>query len=130
MANHKGSEGDVKVGAVSIGELKGWSMSVSANTIDDSVLSDLWATKQSGQLSWTGSAECFWDELDTTGQGALTIGAVITLNMYPEGATTGDIYFTGSAIVTSIERSGEIDGIVGVSFSFEGNGILTQSTAA
>ena len=129
MANHKGSEGSVYVGAVAVGELKSWSISVSANTIDDSVLTDVWSTKQAGQNSWSGSCECFWDELDTTGQGALTIGASVTMNFYPEGNTTGDVYFTGSAIVTSIERSTSIDEMVSVSFSFDGNGILTQSTA-
>lgn len=128
MANHKGSEGAVYVGAVAIGELKSWSLSVSANTIDDSVLTDTWATKQPGQNSWSGSAEAFWDETDTTGQGALTIGAAVTLNFDPEGNTSGDTIYTGAAIVTSIERSSSIDEMVNVSFSFEGNGVLTTST--
>lgn len=130
MANHKGSEGTVKIGANTIAEIKAWSISESANTIDDSNLNDQWATKKSGQLSWSGSVECFWDETDTTGQGALTAGAEVTGNFYPEGAVTGDTYYTGSMIVTSIERSAAIDGMVEVSFSFEGNGALTESTVA
>jgi len=128
MANHKGSEGSVYVGAVAIGELKSWSLSVSANTIDDSVLTDLWQTNQSGQQAWSGSCECFWDELDTTGQGALLIGATLTMNFYAEGNTSGDRYYTGSAIVTSIEYGASIDEMVNASFSFTGNGVLTFGT--
>lgn len=128
MANHKGSEGTVKIGTADlIAELKSWSLSQSANTIDDSTIGDAWATKKAGQKSWSGSVETFWDETDAA-QTALTIGAEVTLNMYPEGATSGDTYWTGSAIVTSIENSGSIDGIVEASFSFEGNGALTEST--
>jgi len=128
MANHKGSEGSVYVGANAIAELKEWSLSQSANTMDESELSDTGATKKPGQQSWSGSGGCFWDETDTTGQGALTVAAEVTLNLYPEGNTSGDTYKTGSAIVTSIEESGAIDGMVEASFSFEGNGALTETT--
>lgn len=128
MPNHKGKEGTVGIAAADLdGELKSWSLSQAANTIDDSVLTDDWATKKSGQLSWTGSCEAFWDE-DDAGQTALTIGAEVTLNFYPEGNTTGLVRKTGSAIVTSIEESAAIDGMVEVAFSFEGNGILTEDT--
>lgn len=129
MANHKGSEGHVKIGANIIAELKSWTLSQSANTIDDSNLSDAWATKKSGQKAWNGSLECFWDETDTTGQGALTVGAEVSIAMYPEGAAVGATYLSGSAIVTSIENSAAIDGMVEASFSFEGNGALSEATA-
>jgi predicted secreted protein len=128
MSNHKGSEGSVKVGSNAVAELKGWSLTESANTIDDSTLTDTWMTKKAGQQSWNGKADAFWDETDTTGQGAMTIGAEVTLNMYPEGSGAGATYFTGSAIITGIERSAAIDGMVETSFSFEGNGILTETT--
>ena len=130
MANHKGSEGTVKISANVVAETRGWSLNESAGTIDDSELSDDWKTKKTGQKEWSGSIDCFWDETDSSGQGALTAGAEVTLNLYPEGDTSGDVYFTGSVIVTSIERSAAIDGMVEASFSFEGNGALTESTVA
>lgn len=129
MANHKGSEGHLAIGANTVAELKSWSISESANTIDDSTLTDTWTTKQLGQKSWSGSCECFWDETDTTGQGAIAIGLEVTGNFYPEGATTGDTFATGSMIVTAVETSASVDGMVEVSFSFDGNGALTWGTA-
>ena len=130
MANHAGSEGTVHVGANAIAEIKGWPLSESANIIDDSEIGDAWKTKKAGSKEWNGSIDCFWDETDTNGQVAMTMGASITLNLYPEGATTGDTYYTGSAIITGISRSAAVDGMVEVSFTFEGNGALTESTVA
>ena len=128
MSNHKGSEGSVEIGANAVAELKAWNMTESSNTIDDSNLQDDWATKKGGQKSWAGSLECFWDETDATGQGALVNGAEVTLNLYPEGSVIGDTFYTGLVIVTNIERGAAIDGMVEASFSFEGNGAVIEST--
>lgn len=130
MANHTGSEGVVKVGANTIAEIKNFSINESADTIEDTTIGDTSRTFKPGLKSWDGSLECYWDELDTTGQGALTVGSEVTLNLYPEGATTGDTYYTGSAIVTKIDIKVPTGGMVDCSFSFKGNGALTKGTAA
>lgn len=128
MANHKGSEGTVEVGANGIAELKSWSLEESAEIIDDTTINDVAKTGKPGTKSASGSVECFWDETDTTAQGAMVAGAEITLNVYPMGATTGDTFATFSAIIGSISRSGGIDGMVEASFSFTANGAITWDT--
>lgn len=128
MANHKGSEGTIKVGANTVAELNGWSLEEQAETIEDTNLGDTAKTFKVGNTSWSGSVDCFWDETDTTGQGAMTIGAEVTLNLYPEGDTSGDTYYTGSAIITGSSKAAAINGMVTQSFSFQGNGALTSST--
>jgi len=70
----------------------------------------------------------YWDETDTTGQGALSIGSEIVLNFYLEGSTSGDTYYTGSAIVTGVTRSASFDGMVEASVSVQGTGALTSTT--
>lgn len=130
MANHKGSEGTIKVGSSAISEIRSWSLDHTADTIEDTSMGDASRTRQAGLKSWSGSVECYWDETDTDGQQALDAGSEVTLNLYPEGATSADTYFTGSALVTSVSRSGSLDGMVEATFSFEGNGDLTESTVA
>lgn len=130
MANHKGSEGVVKVGAVTVAEVRGFEFTQSAETIEDTTLADTEKTFQVGNTEWSGSLSCWWDETDTTGQGALTAGASVTLNLYPEGATTGDKYYTGTALITSLAIANAINGIVSAEFQFKGTGALTLSTAA
>ena len=78
--------------------------------------------------SFSGSLDCFWDETDTTGQGALTIGASVTLALYPEGDGTGGTYYSGTALVTGVSRTASFDGMVEASISVQGSGALTAAT--
>ena len=130
MANHKGSEGTAKIGSDVIAEVKDWSISESAETIDDTTLGDTARTKTVGLTSASGSMTAFWDETDTTGQGAMTAGAEVALKLYPEGATTGDTFASLSAIITEKGVSTTLDGMVETSISFEANGVVTWAAVA
>ena len=128
MATHKGSEGTVKVGANSVAEIRSYSIEESADTLEDTSMGDSARTYKPSLTSFSGSLDVFWDETDASGQGALTIGSEVILNVYPEGDTTGDTYYTGSAIVTGVSRSASFDGLVEASISVQGNGALTSTT--
>jgi predicted secreted protein len=128
MATHKGSEGTVKVGSNAVAEIKSYSIEESADTLEDTSMGDSARTYKPSLSNFSGSLDVFWDETDTNGQGALSIGSEVTLNVYPEGDTTGDTYYTGSAIVTGVSRSASFDGLVEASISVQGNGALTTST--
>lgn len=130
MATHAGSEGKVFVGSDQVAEVKSWSMEVTSDTVDASIIGTSWRKNQATIKSWSGSFDAFWDETDTDGQGALTVGGTVTLNMYPEGDDSGDTYWTGDVIITSVSYSAAFDGLVEASFSFTGTGALTTSTVA
>jgi len=127
MAVHSGSEGLVHIGTDLLAELKSWSITENSSMIDTTVLSDTAQTFVAGSTSWSGSCEAFLDETDTA-QTALTSGASVTIKFYFEGAASSDKYYTGTALVESIDRSGATDDIVGVAFSFRGTGALTLAT--
>ena len=128
MATHTGSEGTIKVGSDTVGELRSFSLESTAETIEDTSMGDTSRTYKVGLKSFTGTASVFFDETDTA-QTALVAGAEITLNVYPEGATTGDKYYSGSAIVTGSTINSSFDGMVEGEISFQGTGALTLSTA-
>lgn len=128
MAVHKGSEGTVKVGSNAIAEIRSYSIEETGDTIETSTMGDTARTYVPSLTSWSGSVDVYWDETDTTGQGALTTGAEVTLNVYPEGDTTGDTYYSGSAIVTGVSRTASFDGLVEASISLQGTGALTSTT--
>lgn len=131
MATHAGSEGTVRVGATNaIAEIRSFSVEETGDTIDDSTMGDTARTFIAGLKTFTATVDCLWDETNTLGQGALTVGATVTLNLYPEGASTGDTYYTGSAIVTGRTINSSYDGLVEISISCQGTGALTTSTAA
>ena len=128
MATHKGSEGIIKVGTDSVLEIRSYSIEESADTLEDTSMGDSARTYKPSLTSFSGSLDVFWDETDTSGQGALSIGSEVTLNFYPEGDTSGDTYYSGSAIVTGVSRTASFDGLVEASISVQGNGALTEST--
>jgi len=129
MATHTGSEGTVKVGTDTVGELRSFSLESTAETIEDTSMGDASRSYKVGLKAFTGSASVFFDETDA-GQILLVAGAEITLNMYPEGATSGDTYYTGAGIVTGRTINSSFDGMVEMEISFQGNGALTESTVA
>ena len=127
MATHTGSEGTIKVGANTVGELRSFTLETTAETIEDTSMGDTNRSYKVGLKSFTGSASLFWDEADT-GQTAIVVGTEITLNVYPEGASSGDTYYTGSAIVTGSTIASSFDGMVEAEVSFQGTGALTTTT--
>lgn len=130
MATHTGSEGTVKVGANAIAEIRSYSIEQTADTTEDTTMGDAWRTHKTTLKSWSGTVDVYWDESDTTGQGALVVGAEVTANFYPEGSTTGDTYLTGTAIVTGKTVSASFDGMIESTITLQGTGALTTGPAA
>jgi hypothetical protein len=109
-------------------EVTGWTLTQSSSTIEDTTLTDTTRSYLSGLSEYSGTVDCHWDETDTNGQVACTIGASVALYFYPEGATSGDTYFSGTALVTGITRNAAIDGLVESSLTFQGTGALSITT--
>ena len=132
MATHTGSEGTVKVGANAIAEIRSYSLEETADTAEDTSMGDAYRTFKTTLKAWTGSVDVFWDETDTNGQVALVVGAEVTANFYPEGASAGvsEKYYTGSAIVTGKTVTASFDGMVESTITLQGTGTLTLSTLA
>lgn len=128
MAVHKGSEGTVKVGSNAIAEIRSYSIEETGDTLEVTTMGDTARTYVPSLTSWSGSVDVYWDETDTTGQGALTVGAQVTLNVYPEGSDAADTYYTGAAIVTGVTKSASFDGLIEASISVQGSGALTSAT--
>jgi len=128
MATHTGNEGTIKVGSNAIAEVRSYSIEETGDTVEDTVMGDTYRTHKASLKSWTASADVYIDETDTTGQGALTVGSEVTLNVYYEGETAGDSYKTGTAIVTASSLNASFDGMLEGSISLQGTGALTSST--
>jgi hypothetical protein len=132
MATHTGSEGTVKVGANAIAEIRSYSLEETADTAEDTSMGDSYRTFKTTLKAWTGSVDVFWDETDTNGQVALSVGSTVTANFFPEGASAGtsEKYYSGEAIVTGKTVTGSFDGMVESTITLQGTGALTLSTLA
>jgi predicted secreted protein len=128
MATHIGRDGVLKVGSNAVAEVRSFSIEETADTVEDTVMTDTARTYATTLTSFTGSADVYWDETDTNGQGALDIGASVTIGFYPEGAGSGATYYTGTALVTGVSRSASFDGMVEASVTLQGTGALSETT--
>lgn len=129
MANHTGVDGLVQVGGNTIAELTSWTLSASGEVIDATVLTSANKVTKAGTKSYTGSVEMFWDESDTA-QTAVVEAAELTFLFLPEGNSTGDVSWSVSGIVDSLEFGAAVDGMVTASASFASNGALTRGTVS
>jgi len=128
MSTHSGKAGLVKVGANTVAEVRSWALNTNADVIEDTAMGDSARSYLAGLTSADASVDVFWDETDTNGQVALAPGSSVTLILYPEGADSGDTYYTGTALVTSKSITGSFDGMVEASISATYTGAVTTAT--
>ena len=128
MANHTGVSGQVKVGANIVAEVRSFTLDTTAELIEDTTLTDSSKSYQFGKKGATATVDCWWDETDTNGQIAIIEGSQVALNLYPEGADSGDYYFSGTWLIGSNSISIPTDGIIEASFNATLTGALTRGT--
>ena len=128
MANHTGTSGLVKVGTDTIAEVRSFTLNTTSELLEDTTLTDTSKTYQVGKKGATVSVECFWDETDTSGQIAVAEGNSVVLNLYPEGADSGDYYFSGTYLINGNSISTPTDGIIEATFDATLTGALTRGT--
>ena len=126
MGVHVGRDGVVKIGSNNVAEVRSFSLEETADTVDDTVMTDAFRTFKTTVKSFSGSADVYWDETDTA-QSALTIGSEVTLGVYPEGESGTPTYYSGNVLVTGITRTASFDGMVEASITFQGTDTLTRN---
>ena len=128
MATHLGKEGTVQVGSNAIAEIRGFSIDETIDTVEDTSMGDSAKTYLASIKDFSGSVDVIYDETDTNGQTALSVGSSVTLNFAPEGTDSGDVKLTGTAIVTGKSVTSSFDGLVESTISVQGTGGLTTGT--
>lgn len=127
MAVYVGYGGAVKVGTATVAEIGEWSLDVTLNTEETESFGDQWKEFTGTLKEWSGSCSGRWDMTDTTGQkamqDALLGGTTVTLKLYVDGAKN----YSGTALITKISPKSSVEGVVEVSFDFQGTGALTYS---
>ena len=128
MAVHTGSAGVVKIGSNIVAEVTAFTLETTADVIESTQLSDTDKTYETSRKSGSVTIECMWDETDSNGQIALQEATGVTLLLYPEGATSGDYFYTVPSIITGNSVSVTMDDIIRMSISAQVNGAITRGT--
>lgn len=127
MSNLVGNNGIIKIASTAIGSVVSWSLTLTGDQVESTVLGDAWRTMLPTLKSWNGSVNLFFDNADST-QALLLENALLTFEFFPEGEVIGDYKATGSAYIVTVDESNELEAVVNRDVTFIGSGELVRST--
>tara|TARA_B100000085_G_scaffold271737_1_gene285496 strand:- start:458 stop:859 length:402 start_codon:yes stop_codon:yes gene_type:complete len=132
MATYFGSDGSVKLvtsgGSVAtIGELLNWTVTMTTDAVETTSMGDTSRTFQKGLSTGTASMSLYLDP-DNAVQQDLLQGDSVDCEFYVEGTDSGDTKYTGTFLVTSVERGATLDGIATLNSELQLTGALTIGT--
>jgi hypothetical protein len=139
MATLTGNNGALKVNGISVGSVRNFSVEMTADTIETSVMTTDVRTYVAGLSSFSGSADVYFDATDydtnetTFNPTAGLVGAsAVSVVFYIEQnySSTSDYAFTGNVIVTGYTVNTSFDGMVEASITFQGTGATVYGTGA
>lgn len=144
MAEQKGIDGIVKVknatdsSLVTMLNVTSFNIEETTETIDVTAMGDGNRKVLPTFTGFSGSIDGYYDdgatqpfETDTDGTDPdVVAGNTIDFEIYPSGVGSGERYYSGQGIVTSVNRTASFDGAVEFSIAFEGTGNLTFEKVA
>ena len=132
MATHFGSDGSVKLittggTPATVGELLNWTVTMTTDAVENTSMGDTNRTYVAGLSTGTGSMSLYLDPDDGVQQD-LVQGDSVDCEFYMEGTDSGDTKYSGTFIVTSVERGATMDGIATLNAELQLTGALTIGT--
>jgi hypothetical protein len=135
MATIKGYNGSLRDSAGNlIGELTSFTLSITQNSEQHNAFGDEWIDTTATNKSWSVEGSGMYDPDDTYQSAIVTEvisgDSVYSIEVRPEGNTTGDDNFTGSITLGEVGIEASSEGVIGFSFSGQGSGALAKGTVS
>lgn len=108
--------------------VRDWSLNFVTDQVDATALTDTNKTYVAGLPDVTGSVSGFHDDGGSDTLAAAQDGVARTFELYPEGTSSGSLYYTGTAL-WDFSLSGSVGGAVEFSANFSASGAITRTTA-
>jgi len=135
-----GNNGAIIVGGITLAAVRNFSVEMTRDTIETTVMGKDVRTYVGGMSSFSGSADIYFDtaEFDTNETtfnpttGTVGTGVVTSAKFYlaKEGSGTQSSVFTGDIIITGYSITSSMDGLVEASISFQGTATSGGAGAA
>lgn len=134
MANIVGKNGVVKGGTAgsesAIGEVTGFSINQTADTIETSTMSSSDRSYVTSLKSFSGSVDVLHSVTAGDNQSEFAVGSSLQLELYPNGTASGEKYFEGTVLCTGKDVTSTFNDMVTATYSFQGTGQLEEKTAS
>jgi len=135
MATIKGYNGSLRDSAGNlIGELTSFTLTITQNSEQHNAFGDAWIDTTATNKNWSVEGSGMFDPNDTYQSAIVTEvisgDSVYSIEVRPEGDTTGDDNYTGSITLGEVGIEASSEGVIGFSFSGQGSGAITKGTVA
>ncbi len=129
MATLVGNDGAIVVGSTTVAAVRNFSLDITRDTIETTVMGKDVRSYVGGLASFSGSADIYFDSSEFDGAESTfnpTTGDVgsspIVLKLYLKQDASNDQAFQAKIIVTGYTVNSSMDGMVEASISFQGSG--------
>lgn len=135
MATLVGNDGQVVINTHAVTSTRSFSIDITADTIETSVMGTDVRSYKKGMASWSASADIYFDSSDTqtdflvAASSSTVGGAPVAVKFYVDQDDTNDVVYYGDGIVTGYSVSSSMDGLVEATISIQGSGALTFSSS-
>lgn len=125
MTCYAGRNGVLTLDGSAVAQITSYTINESADTTECTHFDTAgWREHATTFRSFDGSIDVVWNRQD----GDIVVGTTYELVVYPEGnGTSTDWTITGDVIITAMEISGETEGNVQASITFQGTGALVRA---
>ena len=130
MAVMHGKDAAIKKDSVAVAYAQEWSIDSGLSAEDVTDFGDDWKAFAGGLAEWSGTMNCFFDPTNTEQKAihdalitAAPTGALTDVTFYLDAT----YYYSGNVIITGVNISVSVSGIITVAFSFQGNGALSYN---
>lgn len=136
MATLTGADGVVTFANVAVGSVRNFSVELTSDTIETSVMGNDTRTFIKGMSSYSGSADIYFDPVEFNGNAHFNIASSssavgaspIAAKFYLINDTTDTLLWANSVVLTGYTVNSSMDGMVEASISFQGSGALGFSS--
>jgi predicted secreted protein len=135
MASLTGNDGQIILDSDVVAGLRNFSIDITADTIETTVMGTDVRTYTRGLSAYSGSADVYFDDVNFNGNAQFnptsgTVGAANFAGKFylNQDATNDVMFFANSLVVTGYSISSAMDGLVEASISFQGSGETTFSS--
>jgi hypothetical protein len=127
-----GEKGAVYIGSVIAPQRSNWSIDVSRELREARVFSNVsggsWVEQGSGFMSWSGSADGYYDDSSSTSIFTAVLGATAEQPMlfYENRLGAGSLHYWYGTAWIDVSENASVDGFVELNMSITGSGALQR----
>lgn len=138
MAVTRGCNGILKIkdtaatsAAARIYRIRNWEINEDADRLDSSEIGACTKEFTAGAVETGGTIQCWWDPAATSNQSDVVVANDVYMEVYPAGSGSGSTFYktpTGGANISNVTKTGGVEGIVEMNFTYSVNGAMTATT--